>query len=208
VLLDIRPVAREGLQHRRQQRPARAGGDPEPDAADDARLEVAAGRAGDVGGRQDRAGALEQQHAGGGQVDAARVALEQLDAELGFQPADLRGQRGLGDPNALSGAREAVLFGDRDEVAQMAQLHDQSRRFAHGKGRQLVVGGPVGAPALGDELLGVTPEPERLPVQPGAVGADLGERHEPHRDHLVGSERDVDLCRRRVSASVGLAVGP
>ena len=76
-----------------------------------------------VGGGQGRAGALEEQLARVGQIDATGVAREQRDPELGLQPPDLRGEPGLGDPQALGGAREASLLGDRDEVAQMTQLH-------------------------------------------------------------------------------------
>jgi hypothetical protein len=51
------------------------------------------------------------------------VTVEQLDAELGLQAPDLRRQTRLGDPEPLGSAREAALLGDRDEVAQMAELH-------------------------------------------------------------------------------------
>jgi hypothetical protein len=42
-----------------------------------------------VSRRQRRASALEEQLAGIGEVHAARVPLEELDAKLGLQPPDL-----------------------------------------------------------------------------------------------------------------------
>jgi hypothetical protein len=51
------------------------------------------------------------------------VAIEQLDAELRLEPANLRRQSRLSDPQALGSAREAALFRDRDEVAEMTEFH-------------------------------------------------------------------------------------
>ena len=46
-----------------------------------------------------------------------------------FQCADVPGQHGLGDVQALGGATEVQLFGDGDEVPQLAQvkIHPYSR---------------------------------------------------------------------------------
>ena len=66
-------------------------------------------------------------------VDAARRAHEQLDAELGLELPDRLAQRRRGHVQPVGRAREAELLGDRDEVAQVAQLghgpdHDARRR--------------------------------------------------------------------------------
>ena len=54
---------------------------------------------------QDRLGAREQLLAGRRELDAARRALQQRDAELGLQPAHLLRQRGLRDPQRVGRAR-------------------------------------------------------------------------------------------------------
>jgi CheY-like chemotaxis protein len=58
-----------------------------------------------------------------GERDAAVRAVEETDAELGFELADLLADGGLGDVQALGGVPEVQLLGDRDEVPQMAELH-------------------------------------------------------------------------------------
>jgi hypothetical protein len=73
-----------------------------------------------VGRADGGSGALEEQLTGVREIDAARVALKQLDAELGFEPAHLGRESWLGDPQTLGGAGEAALLGNRDEVAEMA----------------------------------------------------------------------------------------
>ena len=55
--------------------------------------------------------------------DPARMALEQTDAELTLEPADLRRQAGLGDPEPLGRAGEAALVRDRDEISKVTELH-------------------------------------------------------------------------------------
>ncbi len=75
----------------------------------------------DVG--EDRACPLEVGPAGLGEVDAAGGAVEQLDAELGFQLADLLGERRLGHVEPLGGATEVTLLGHRHEVPKVAQIH-------------------------------------------------------------------------------------
>src|SRR3954451_6894892 len=55
------------------------------------------------------------------------MTLEQLHAELFFEPADLCRQSRLRDPKAFGGAREALLLCDCDEVTKVAEFH-RSRR--------------------------------------------------------------------------------
>lgn len=56
------------------------------------------------------------------------AALKQLDAKLLLELADLPGQGGLGDIERGRGPPEVQPFGDRHEVAQLAQVqvHDGS----------------------------------------------------------------------------------
>ena len=45
--------------------------------------------------------------------------------DLLLEPADLLGQRRLGDVLALGGAGEVALVGERDEVPELSQIHKQ-----------------------------------------------------------------------------------
>ena len=54
-----------------------------------------------------------------GDVQAARMALEQRDAEVAFQLLDRLGDRGLRDRQVLRRARDEPLLGDGDEVLQL-----------------------------------------------------------------------------------------
>jgi hypothetical protein len=66
--------------------------------------------------RSDRgAGVRPQLLAGLGQTGGARVAVKQLLAELGLEPAGLMAEGGLGDRDADRRARELLLLGDRNE---------------------------------------------------------------------------------------------
>jgi hypothetical protein len=52
-------------------------------------------------------------------LSAATVAEEQALAELGFQAADLLADGRLRDRDALGGAGEVALLGDRHEVGKL-----------------------------------------------------------------------------------------
>ena len=80
-------------------------GNPQPHGPDRPCLQIASRRCRGVGRVQGDARTLQEQLSGGSQVDPTRVALEQLDPELCFEPPDLRRQSGLGDPQTLCGAR-------------------------------------------------------------------------------------------------------
>ena len=54
-----------------------------------------------------------------GYVQAPRVALEQLDAEIALQLLDRLGDRRLRDGEVLRGARHGALLGDGDEILQL-----------------------------------------------------------------------------------------
>jgi len=75
----------------------------------------------DVG--QNRASIGEQRRAGIGQLDAARLAAEQLHLELLLQGADLHAQRRLLDAQTLGRPGHVPFLGDRDEITQVTQLH-------------------------------------------------------------------------------------
>ena len=79
-------------------------------------------RRGHAGQRAVRLG--EQHPARLSELDPAGAAHEQRRAQLGLQRPDRGGQTRLGDLQQLRGPGEVGLLGDRDEVFQLAQLHD------------------------------------------------------------------------------------
>jgi hypothetical protein len=85
-----------------------------------------AGEAGAFGGaleRGERQGRLLEECAtGGGELDVAAVAREQVGAEGVLELLDLVAQRWLGDVEARGGAAEVELFRDSQEVAEQARL--------------------------------------------------------------------------------------
>ena len=52
--------------------------------------------------------------------------LDQGEPDLLLEPADLLGERGLGDVLARRRPREVPLIGERDEVAQLPKFHKLS----------------------------------------------------------------------------------
>ena len=68
---------------------------------------------------QDLGGVAQELMALVGDVQAARMALEQLDAEIALQFLDRLGDRGLRDRQVLRGARNRALLGDGDEILQL-----------------------------------------------------------------------------------------
>jgi hypothetical protein len=51
------------------------------------------------------------------------MALEQASAELGLELGELLAQGGLGDGEAEGSAAEVPLLGERDDRAEVAELH-------------------------------------------------------------------------------------
>ena len=72
---------------------------------------------------EDGAGIGQQRTAGLGQLDAARLAAQQLHVEFALQRADLLAERRLLHAEPLGGAGDVAFFGDGDEVAEVAQFH-------------------------------------------------------------------------------------
>src|SRR3984893_12641359 len=69
---------------------------------------------------QRQPGVVEKGLAGGGQLDAAHAAADQLDANLVFEIADLAAEGRLRRVQPLLGReRQAALFGGRDEIAKV-----------------------------------------------------------------------------------------
>ena len=67
---------------------------------------------------------IEKSAAGRGERDAARAALQQWDADLEFEVADLPAQRWLrGMQPPFGGIGQAAFLGNGNEIAQVAQLH-------------------------------------------------------------------------------------
>jgi hypothetical protein len=68
----------------------------------------------------------------GGEPDSATDAVEEADAELGLEVADLSRERRLADVDPKRGLRHARRFGDADEVPEMPQLHRHLIPSEHG----------------------------------------------------------------------------
>src|SRR4051812_33289258 len=69
-------------------------------------------------------GMIEKGAAGCGELDAACTALQQLDADLELQIADLPAQRWLRRVQPPLGRMgEAALLGHGNEIAKVAKLH-------------------------------------------------------------------------------------
>src|SRR4029077_4191559 len=67
---------------------------------------------------------IEKSTAGRGERNATCAALQQRDANLEFQVADLPAQRWLrGMEPPFGGIGQAAFLGNSNEIAQMAQLH-------------------------------------------------------------------------------------
>ena len=72
-------------------------------------------------GQQNAARALRDAGARGGEEHAGRGALDQDDAELRLELADLHAHRRLGDLAARGGLAEMQRLGERREVAQLLE---------------------------------------------------------------------------------------
>ena len=82
----------------------------------------AVGRRFDLQKRQPRV--IEENLSGGGERHAARLALQQLHADFGFQIANLPAQRRLrGVQSPLGGGQQAAFLCDGNEIAQMSKFH-------------------------------------------------------------------------------------
>src|SRR5262249_714604 len=105
---------------------------------------------------EDRAGVGEQRAAGLGQRDAARQPAEQLDVELALERADLLAERRLLDAEPLGRAGDVALLGDRQAIAQVAQLPIQNisksrlRYYGSNTGTALLVARSRGESAMID----------------------------------------------------------
>ena len=120
---DSRRRPAELQQQLRGERPPGFGGEPQPQAPDYPGLEIPPRGERHLGCGHRHTGTLKEQLAGLGQFDPTWMALEQLNAELGFEPPHLGRESWLGDPQAFGGAGEASLLGDRDEIAKMSEFH-------------------------------------------------------------------------------------
>ena len=78
---------------------------------------------GAVGVIQELAGFAQEYPARGRQLNPPIGALQQLDSDLTFKPANLLAERRLRGAEPRRGAREVQLFRDRHEVAQVTQFH-------------------------------------------------------------------------------------
>jgi hypothetical protein len=102
-----------------------AGGAERPERRD-AALQLALlgdGLARLLDGRQRRLGVRPQRERGVGRLDAAAHAREERHSELCLQPADLLGQRRLGEVQPLGGGRERPVVQGGEEVLELLQGH-------------------------------------------------------------------------------------
>jgi hypothetical protein len=58
-----------------------------------------------------------------GQADVPGRALQQASAQLVFEPAQLEADRGLGGPQHVGGAGEALQVGGQDEGLDRIDIH-------------------------------------------------------------------------------------
>lgn len=92
------------------------------------RLPGPLGRRLDLKQRQSRV--IEKHASGGGQRHAAGLALQQRNADFGFEIADLPAERWLrGVQSPLGSGQQAAFFSDGNEIAQMPELHAPSYIF-------------------------------------------------------------------------------
>ena len=107
--------------------------------------EVGDGGAGPVLGGEHRAGLGQEAGAGRGEPHMPRRAVEQLGAQVAFEPPHLLADGGLHDVQALGGPPEVQFLGDRHEVPQLAQFHaGMVRRRIRTEPGAAGAGGPVG----------------------------------------------------------------
>ena len=121
--VDVRMALVEGGEQRREVEAAGRAHRPDHHAAgaQPGQLGQLLPRRVDLGERAARA--LGQQLAGGRQRDVPRRPVDEREPDLVLEPLDLLRERRLGDVEPRRGAREVALVVERDEVAQLPQLH-------------------------------------------------------------------------------------
>lgn len=101
--------------------------------------EGADGGHGLIGAGEDGLGFGDEKATSLGETDGLRTALEKRDAEVILEIAHLTADGGLSDVQAGGGAGDILLFGDGDEVAEVAELHvTTSMPRRHTKARNMV----------------------------------------------------------------------
>jgi hypothetical protein len=78
---------------------------------------------------QDEAGMGEQFLAFGGEQHAAGTAVEERDAEIGFERLDADAERRLRDMQLFGSGKDRAAFGDGNEIAQVTQVHGTGQGF-------------------------------------------------------------------------------
>lgn len=68
-------------------------------------------------------GPAVEDFAGVGQGDAARLPLQELDAQFFFQGLHLLAQRRLGHVKAPGGGCDLAFFGDDHEISELTDIH-------------------------------------------------------------------------------------
>ncbi|GAA2147813.1 hypothetical protein GALLR39Z86_31520 [Glycomyces algeriensis] len=96
-------------------------GEADADGPGGARGDAAGAQRRGVGRRQEAAGLLEEDPAGGGELGAALGAQEQVEADGALEALDLAAQRRLRHAQSLCGPSEVGLLGDRHKSAELVE---------------------------------------------------------------------------------------
>ena len=75
---------------------------------------------------QDEAGMSQQFLAFGGEQYTAGTAVEERDAEIGLEGLDADAERRLCDMQLFGSGKDRAAFGDGNEIAQIAKVHENS----------------------------------------------------------------------------------
>ena len=121
--LDARPGAAEAREERADQALERLGGGAQPQRARPSARQCAGALAQRVRRAQDLARALQEVFALGGEVQTAADAVEERQAQLALEVADLARERGLREAQLRGGAGDVAGVGHADEVAEVPQFH-------------------------------------------------------------------------------------
>lgn len=123
----------ELAEQRRKRRVGRGGHEADGEAPDRPGPRPAHELDGLLHAREQPMGLSEEDLARLGQANRTPRAIEEPDAQLALESADLDTERRLRDAQTHRGAREAQLLGDGREVAQVAKFHSGRRCFGANK---------------------------------------------------------------------------
>ena len=121
--LDLRKAGHEAAQRARQERVRREADEAERQGARLPLRRIVRAALEQLGARQHGACIVHRLLALARQRDAARVALEQRDAQFRLEFLDRQADRRLRQVEPTRGASEVQFFGDGDQASEMAHFH-------------------------------------------------------------------------------------